>query len=100
MGRTVNVRITPHLEQKLAEYCAKRGVTRSEAVVEALHRHLDAAAGGISALALAADLIPERGAGEIQSDNARAFSKVRSTSAYDASRSGSEGGMKCSPMVW
>ena len=76
MSRTVNARITPHLEQKLAEYCAKRGVTRSEAVIQALHRHLDAAAGGISAWALAADLIPERGAGEIQSDNARGLART------------------------
>ena len=75
MSRTVNARITPHLEQKLAEYCAKRGVTRSEAVVQALHRHLDQAAGGISAWALAADLIPEPGAAEIQSDNARVLAR-------------------------
>ena len=75
MSRTVNARITPHLEQKLAEYCAQRGVTRSEAVVQALHSHLDAATGGISAWALAADLIPAQGADDIQSGNARALAR-------------------------
>jgi hypothetical protein len=75
MGRSVNARITPQLEQKLAEYCAKRGVTRSEAVVQALDRHLDAASGGISAWALAADLVPDEGVKEIQADNARALAR-------------------------
>ena len=71
MGHTVNARITPRLEQKLAEYCAKRGVSRSEAVVQALDQYLDAATGGVTAWTLAADLIPEKGADHIQSDNAR-----------------------------
>lgn len=75
MRRTVNARIPPRLEQKLAEYCAKRGVTRSEAVVQAIDRHLDAAAGGLSALALAADLIPQQGVGEIQSDGVRVLAR-------------------------
>ena len=74
-GRSINARITPHLEQKLAEYCAKRGVTRSEAVVQALDQYLDAAAGGVSAWALAADLIPEQGADSIQSDNVRELAR-------------------------
>ncbi len=75
MSRTVNARISPHLEQKLAEYCAKRGVTRSEAVVRALDQYLDASADGISAWTLAADLVPGSGADALQSDNARALAR-------------------------
>lgn len=75
MSRTVNARIAPHLEQKLAEYCAKRGVTRSEAVVRALDAYLDAAAEGVNAWTLAADLVPEQGAQALQSDNARALAR-------------------------
>ena len=75
MGRSVNARITPHLEQKLAEYCAKRGVTRSEAVVQALDQYLDRAADGLSAWTLAADLIPVEGAKSIQSDKVRELAR-------------------------
>ncbi|MSP96288.1 MAG: hypothetical protein EXR29_03480 [Betaproteobacteria bacterium] len=75
MSLTVNARITPHLEEKLAEYCAKRGVTRSEAVVRALDLYLDAAEDGVSAWALAADLIPAKGAAAIQSDNVRELAR-------------------------
>lgn len=75
MSRTINARIAPHLEQRLAEYCAKQGVTRSEAVVQALDQYLDAAAGGISAWALAADLVPEHGVKAIQSDSARELAR-------------------------
>jgi len=75
MSSTVNARISPHLEQKLAEYCAKRGVTRSEAVVRALDQYLDAAADGVSAWTLAADLVPEKGVDSLQSDNARALAR-------------------------
>jgi len=75
MARTVNARISPHLEQKLAEYCAKRGVTRSDAVVRALDAYLDAAAEGIDAWSLAADLVPPHGASALQSENVRALAK-------------------------
>lgn len=75
MPRTINARISPHLEQKLAEYCVKRGVTRSEAVVRALDQYLDAAEDGVSAWTLAADLVPEKGADALQSDNARALAR-------------------------
>ncbi len=75
MSSTVNARISPHLEQKLAEYCTKRGVTRSEAVVRALDQYLDAAEDGVSAWTLAADLVPEKGADDLQSDNARALAR-------------------------
>ncbi len=75
MSRTVNARISPRLEQRLAEYCAKRGVTRSDAVVRALDQYLDASAEGVSAWALATDLVPESGADALQSDNARALAR-------------------------
>ena len=35
MADTVNARIPPGVRQKLAEYCAKQGVTRSEVVIRA-----------------------------------------------------------------
>ena len=71
MRRTINARISPHLEQKLADYCAKRGVTRSEAVVRALDLHLDSAAVGLSAWSLVVDLIPEQAVEKIQSSSVR-----------------------------
>jgi hypothetical protein len=75
MARTVNARISPRLEQKLAEYCARRGVTRSDAVVRALDAYLDAAAQGVNAWSLAADLVPDEGAPALQSGNARALAR-------------------------
>ncbi|MFM9969518.1 MAG: hypothetical protein ACKVQK_14110 [Burkholderiales bacterium] len=75
MSHTVNARITPHLEQKIAEYCVKRGVTRSETVVRALKQYLDESPDGVSAWSLAADLVPEHGVEAIQSDNASALAR-------------------------
>jgi hypothetical protein len=71
MTRTINARIPKRVEQKLVEYCAKRGMTRSEAVVRALDSYLDGEAGGVSPYSLAADLIPRRGNKAIQSDRVR-----------------------------
>ena len=75
MTRPLNARLPLKVEQKLADYCAKRGVTRSEAVVRALDQYLDAASGGASAWSLAVDLIPEKGAAAIQSGNARELAR-------------------------
>lgn len=75
MADVINARVPSRVEQKLADYCAKRGVTRTEAVVRALDHYLDQEAGGASAYALAADLIPARGARELQSDNARELAR-------------------------
>jgi len=75
MGRTINARIPPRVEQKLAEYCAKRGVTRSQAVLRALEEYLDKAEGGAGPYALAADLIPARGAADLQSDEVRRIAR-------------------------
>jgi hypothetical protein len=71
MPATINARIPPRIEQKLAEYCANKGVTRSEAVIRALDEYLDRSSGGASAYSIAADLIPAKGAPEIQSTNVR-----------------------------
>ena len=71
MRKTINARLPTRVEQKLAEYCVKHGVTRSQAVVRALDQYLDRQQGGPSAYSLLADLIPARGAPEIQSKKAR-----------------------------
>lgn len=75
MSSTINARLPPRIEQKLAEYCAKRGVNRSEAVVRALDRYLDGETGGVNAYALAADLIPAKGIKEVQADNVRELTR-------------------------
>ena len=75
MGNIVNARISHRVEQKLADYCVKRGVTRTEAVTRALDHYLDLEAGGASAYSLAADLIPARGARKLQSDNVRELAR-------------------------
>ena len=75
MSDTINARIPPRVEQKLAEYCARRGVTRSEAVVRALDEYLDREGGGASGYSLAADLIPVRGARALQSTDVRRLAR-------------------------
>ena len=75
MGDIVNARIPPGLEQKLADYCVKRGVTRTEAVTRALDHYLDREAGGVSPYSLAADLIPPRGVKKLQSGNVRELAR-------------------------
>ena len=82
MAGTVNARIPPRVEQKLAEYCARSGLTRSEALVRALDGYLDRASGGESAYSLAADLIPRHGAKAIRSDTVRELARK----AFSASR--------------
>lgn len=75
MADTVNARIPPRLEQRLAEYCARQGVTRSAAVLRALEQYLDQAAGGENAFALAADLIPVKGDSALRSDRVRELAR-------------------------
>jgi hypothetical protein len=75
MSASLSVRIPPHVEQRLAEYCARQGVTRTEALVRALDAYLDAQTGGTSPFALAADLIPERGARDLQSAKVRKLAR-------------------------
>lgn len=83
LSSIINARIPPRIEQKLADYCAKRGVTRTAAVVNALEQYLDRAAGGASPLSLAADLIPIHGVKKLQSDNVRELARK----AFRGSRS-------------
>jgi hypothetical protein len=83
MGGTVNARLPRRVEQKLAEYCAKRGVKRSEAVVRALDQYLDGETGGANAYSLAADLIPAKGVSQLQADNVRMLARK----AFGGSRS-------------
>lgn len=75
MAKTVNARIPPRVEQKLAEYCVRSGLTRSETVVRALDGYLNQASGGDSAYSLAADLIPRRGTSAIRSDKVRELAR-------------------------
>ena len=75
MGDSINARIPPRIEQKLAEYCALQGITRSEAVLRALDRYLDAESGGESAYSHAADLIPQKGTKALQSDRVRELAR-------------------------
>jgi len=75
MAETVNARIPPRVEQKLADYCTRNGATRSEVVVRALDEFLDKAAAGASPYALAADLIPARGTRSIRSDRVRELAR-------------------------
>jgi hypothetical protein len=71
MSDVINARVPARVEEKLVEYCAKQGITRTEAVVRALDSYLDRELGGASAYSLAADLIPKSGAEEIQSTEVR-----------------------------
>ena len=75
MGETITARIPLRVEEKLAEYCAKRGATRTEAIVRALDDYLDKDTGGASPYSLAADLIPRKGVKEIQSGNVRELAR-------------------------
>ena len=75
MRRVLNARLPLRVEQKLADYCAKRGVTRSEAVVSALDRYLDEAGAGVDGYSLAVDLIPKRGVSDVQADALREIAR-------------------------
>lgn len=75
MAETITARIPPRVEEKLAEYCAKRGTTRTEAIVRALDEYLDKDSGGASPYSLAANLIPAKGMKKIQSGRARELAR-------------------------
>ncbi len=75
MSSTLNARLPLRVEQKLAEYCAKHGVSRSEAAVRALDEYLDRQQAGADAYSLAADLIPSKGAPGLQSRAARKLAR-------------------------
>ena len=75
MSETITARIPSRVEEKLAEYCAKRGTTRTEAIVRALDDYLDKDTGGASPYSLAVDLVPPKGVKEIQSATVREFAR-------------------------
>ena len=75
MKRSINARLPLSVEQKLSDYCAKHGATRSEALVQALDRYLDEANGGVDPYSLAADLIPPKGVKTLQAEDARALAR-------------------------
>ena len=54
---TLSVRIPPRVEQELAEYCARNGVSKSEAVKDALDQFLSGKRGDKSPYDLVKDLI-------------------------------------------
>ena len=54
---TLSVRIPPRVEQELADYCARNGVSKSEAVKDALDQFLGRKRGEHSPYELAKDLI-------------------------------------------
>ncbi|HET8584995.1 MAG TPA: hypothetical protein VFS06_06560 [Casimicrobiaceae bacterium] len=83
MSSVINARLPLRVEQKLADYCAKQGVTKSDVVVRALNRYLNEQAGPVDAYTLAMDLIPAQGVPGLQSDDVRALAQR----AFRASRS-------------
>ncbi|HYC48104.1 MAG TPA: hypothetical protein VED01_21735 [Burkholderiales bacterium] len=54
---TLSVRIPPRVEQELAEYCARNGVTKSEAVKDALDQFLSGKTAAKTPYDLLKDLI-------------------------------------------
>lgn len=82
MSPVINARLPQRIEQKLADYCAKQGVTKSEAVVRALDRYLNEQGASVDAYSLAVDLIPEQGVPALQSDDVRSLARR----AFRASR--------------
>ena len=75
MSYTLTARIPARVEQKLAEYCVRHGITRTEALMRALDDYLDRQAGGGDAYTLAVDLIPKQGAAALQSGAARRLAR-------------------------
>jgi hypothetical protein len=54
---TLSVRIPPKVEQELAEYCARKGVSKSEAVKDALDQFLSGKSAEKSPYEVMTDLI-------------------------------------------
>lgn len=75
MSSAINARIPLRVEQKLARYCAQQGVTRTEAIIQALDHYLEQISSGPDAYSLAADLIPAEGATGIQSNRSRELAR-------------------------
>ena len=75
MSAIINARVPPRIEQKLADYCDKHGVTRTEAVKRALDHYLDSEVGSVNPYSLAADLIPALGLRQVQSAKVRELAR-------------------------
>ncbi len=71
----ITARLPSRVEQKLADYCVKHGMTRSQAVVRALDQYLDAGPGTVNAYSLAVDLIPRRGTKRVSSTRVRELAR-------------------------
>jgi len=68
----ISVRLPPRVEQKLADYCVSRRVTKSEAVKRALYRMLEQPSGKASAFELAGRFIGvEKSRGDIARNSKR-----------------------------
>jgi hypothetical protein len=75
MGLTQNARLRARVEQKLAKYCARRGVKRTEAVMRARDQYVDSETSGVNAYSLAADLIPAKGVKQLQAEDVRVLAR-------------------------
>lgn len=71
---TVSVRLPPVLEEELAQYCAERSVTRSEAIKQAIKRLVAAERDIPSAYELGRDFFDPK-TDKVPADNVAANSK-------------------------
>ena len=76
MSDVISTRIPPGVEHRLAEYCAKQGVSRTEVVLSALDEFFARHEQKPNAYQLAADLIPPKGVASLQSGNARKLARA------------------------
>ena len=68
----ISVRLPPRVEQRLAEYCAHRKLTRSEAIKRALERLLDEEPAPVAANAAARRFIgSDKSPGSVADDTKR-----------------------------
>lgn len=76
MSDVISTRIPPGIEHRLAEYCAKQGVSRTEVVLSALDEFFARHEGQPNAYRLAADLIPPAGVTALQSAQVRKLARA------------------------
>jgi hypothetical protein len=76
MSDVISTRIPPGLDQQLADYCAKQGVSRTEVVLNALDEFFARHGQRPNAYQLAADLIPPKGVASLQSDQVRTLARA------------------------
>jgi hypothetical protein len=83
MSDVISTRIPAAVEHRLAEYCAKQGVSRTDVVLSALDEFFARHDRKPDAYRLAADLIPSRGVASLQSADVRKLART----AFGAKRS-------------